>query len=275
MKYSLLIIAVIFFYSCKKETSFSNQKDISNADYSQLIALSDTSDITSENDIKYKLDNITAIFHKYNDNRGIFSVIYKQIIDKAVLSIHNEPEKYDDLEKAKAITIAFAKRYYYNLHDHLLGQKSPEYHWKQYYVICFSNQPKLRMATAGLNAHLTVDLARAVADVHGQQTYKKDFFQFGEALVKASPNIIEELQSQYGVESADFFSGFFIGDIIDPIFGEGTTTEFTFQFIRLEAFNNAQLLQGPRPDNAQQLLYNNWKAREKLLDDLVEQGFIK
>lgn len=276
MKYTLLIFcSCLFFTSCKKENGFANQATISDADYNELIALSDTSNMTSENDVKYKVENITNIFHKYNDNRGLFPLVYLQVINQALLSMHNEPEKYDDLVKTKAIVIAFSKRFLYNLQDHLLGKKSPEYHWRQYYVLCFSNQPKLRMACAGLNAHLTVDLAFAVADVHGQKAFKNDFLQFGEALVKGAPDIIEELRSQYGVESGDLFNGLFIGDIIDPIFGEGTTTHFAFQYIRDDAYNNGQLLQGPRPDQAQQLLYNNWKAREKILDDLVTSGLIK
>jgi hypothetical protein len=45
----------------------------------------------------------------------------------------------------------------------------------------------MRIASAGLNAHLTVDLARAVYDVDGDTAFKKDYLQFGEALVKASP----------------------------------------------------------------------------------------
>jgi hypothetical protein len=179
------------------------------------------------------------------------------------------------LANATAITLAFSKRYLFNLHDHLLGKISPEYHWKQYYVLCFSNNPRLRMASAGLNAHLTVDLARAIADIGGKQAYKNDFLQFGEALVEATPDIIADLENFYAVESAGLFNGFFLEDIVDPIFGEGATTQFAFQFIRQEAFLNAQLLQGPRPDDAQQHLFVLWRDSEKLLDDLVIGGLIK
>jgi Family of unknown function (DUF5995) len=275
MKYLFLIAICFLTLSCQKESGFANQKGISDADYNELITLSDTSNMVSGEDVKYKLDRITQILSGYNDNRGLFPLIYAQTTKQALLSINNEPEKYEVLANATAITLAFAKRYLFNLHDHLLGKRSPEYHWKQYYVLCFSNNPRLRMAAAGLNAHLTVDLARAIADIGGRQSYKNDFLQFGEALVEATPDIIADLEDLYAVESEELFNGFFLEDIVDPIFGEGATTQFAFQFIRQEAFSNAQLLQGPRPDNAQQHLFVLWRDREKLLDDLVESGFIE
>ena len=137
MKYFFLITICIFIFSCKKESGFANQKNISDADYAELIVLSDTSNMKSADAAKYKLDNITTIFQKYNDNRGLFPLIYAQTTKQIVLSIHNEPEKYEDLNKATAITLAFSNRYLFNLHDHLLGKRTPEYHWRQYYVLCF------------------------------------------------------------------------------------------------------------------------------------------
>lgn len=275
MKNVLLLFACCLLFACEKEAGFSNRKGISETDYHELIALSDTSNMNSADEVKDKLDRITAIFAAYNDNRGLFPLIYAQTTNQALQSIRNEPEKYVDPEKAKAITIAFAKRYLFNLHDHLLGNKIPEYHWKQYYLLCFSDQPRLRMATAGLNAHLTVDLARAVADVDGGPAYKPDFLQFGEALVNAAPFIISELKDQYGVESEDLFNGFFLADVIDPLLGEGATTQLAFQFIRQEAFQNAQYLLGPRPESGQQHLFVLWRDREKLLDELVKRGLIR
>lgn len=274
-KHLLLLLGCCLLFACEKESGYANRKGISESDYNELIALSDTSNMVSENDVKFKLDRITAIFVRYNDNRGLFPLIYAQTTNQAVLSIKNEPEKYEDLDKAKAITIAFAKRYLFNLHDHLLGNQIPEYHWKQYYALCFSDQPQLRTASAGLNAHLTVDLARAIADVNGGPAYKPDFLQFGEALVNAAPFIISELKDQYGVESEDLFNGFFLADVIDPVFGDGTTTQLAFQFIRQEAFQNAQYLLGPRPESGQQHLFVLWRDREALLDELVKGGLIQ
>lgn len=241
----------------------------------ELLQLSDTSNMTSELQVQYKLHRITQIFHHRNDNRGLFPLIYEQTTNQAILSLQNEPEKYENIQKAKDITIAFSKRYLFNLHDHLTN-KEPEYHWKQYYKLCFSDEPKMRIASAGLNAHLTVDLARADYDVKGDSAFKKDYLQFGEALVKASPYIIDELRNQYNVESAYLFQGLFIGDILDPIFGENFTTQLAFQFIRQEAFQNAQYLLKPSVYNSAQItLQQKWQLREGLLDVLVNTKLIK
>jgi hypothetical protein len=248
---------------------------ISSQEMDELLKLSDTSNMTSELEVEYKLDHITQIFQRHDDNRGLFPLIYLQTTHQALLSLQNEPEKYNDIQKAKDITIAFSKRYLFNLHDHLTG-KDPEYHWKNYYAFCFSNQPRTRIMSAGLNAHLTVDLARAVYDVNGNAAFKDDYTQFGEALVKASPYIISELKNQYHVESANLFHGLFIGDILDPIFGKDFTTQLAFNFIRQEAFQNGQMLLNSATHNSTQTsLYNNWKFREQLLDVLVKNHLIQ
>ena len=266
-----IVACVLFLTACSKE----QRNIITSQEMNELLLLSDTSNMISESEVEYKLSHITQIFQKHNDNRGLFPLIYEQTTHQALLSIQNEPQKYDDIQKAKDITIAFSKRYLFNLHDHLKG-KEPEYHWKNYYTLCFSTQPGMRIASAGLNAHLTVDLARAVYDVGGGPVFKKDYLQFGEALVKATPFIIVELRNKYSLESAPLFHGLFIGDILDPIFGKDFTTQLAFQFIREEAFQNGQyLLSTTAYSNAQKALFNNWQFREKLLDELVRQHFIQ
>jgi hypothetical protein len=267
-----ILMLSILFSACSK---VQLENVLTQAEMDELLQLSDTTDMTSELHLQFKLHRITQIFQQRKDNRGLFPLIYEQTTNQAILSLQNEPEKYEEIQKAKDITIAFAKRYLFNLHDHLIN-KEPEYHWKQYYKLCFSNKPKMRIASAGLNAHLTVDLARAVYDVNGDTSFKKDYLQFGEALVKASPFIIDELKNQYNVESAYLFNGLFIGDILDPVFGENFTTQLAFQFIRQEAFQNAQFLLKPNAYNsAQTTLYKNWQLREGLLDILVDTKLIK
>lgn len=269
---SYIFACILLLASCTKT---KQDNPISRAEMDELLRLSDTTHMTSELEVEYKLSNITRIFQQHNDNRGMFPLVYLQTTRQALLSLQNEPQKYNDILKAKAITIAFCKRYLFNLHDHLIG-KLPEYHWSNYYSLCFSGQPRLRIVSAGLNAHLTVDLARAVYDVNGNAAFKDDYLIFGEALVKATPFIVDELKKQYNVESGYLFHGLFIGDILDPLFGANYTTQLAFQFIRQEAFQNGQLLLDPaKYGNAQNLLFNNWKTREQLLDAMVKNKLIQ
>jgi hypothetical protein len=267
-----ILIALVVCVSCTKEET----KDaITNAEYDELLALSDTSTLNSEADVEHRLSRITGIFQRHRDNRGLFPLVYEQTTHQALLSLRNEPGNYQDLQKAKDITVAFCKRYLFNLHDHLLGIE-PEYHWKNYYTLCFSHQPMTRSMAAGLNAHLTVDLARAVYDVSGDSSFKNDYTEFGEALVKASPYIIAELQEQYQVDAAYLFHGLFIGDLLDAVFGKDFTTALAFQLIRQEAYDNAQKLLNPATHaTMQESLYNNWALRERLLNELVTSKLIK
>jgi hypothetical protein len=270
---AILLIAFLFLFSACSKVELENV--ITQEEINELLLLSDTGTLKQESEVLFRLNRITEIFQRRNDNRGLFPLVYAQTTKQALLSLQNEPEVYTDLQKAKDITIAFAKRYLFGLHDHLTGAE-PEYHWKNYYALCNTNLPRMRITSAGLNAHLTVDLARAVYDVNGNAAFEDDYLKFGEALVKAAPYIIEELKKQYNTESAYLLNGLFLGDILDPIFGEDFTTQLAFQFIRTEAFQNAQYLLSPAAYNdAQKALYRNWEFREELLDILVQTGLIK
>lgn len=271
--YSLFVVCSILLISSCTKVELKNV--ISKEEINELLILSDTSTLKKEDQVLYRLNRITEIFQRKNDNRGLFPLVYAQTTKQALLSLQNEPEVYTDLQKAKDITIAFAKRYLFGLHDHLSGAE-PEYHWKNYYALCNTNLPRMRITSAGLNAHLTVDLARAVYDVNGDKNFEADYLKFGEALVKATPYIIDELKKQYNTESAYLLNGLFLGDILDPIFGEDFTTQLAFQFIRTEAFQNGQYLLSPTAfEDAQKALFRNWQFREGLLDILVDTKLIK
>jgi hypothetical protein len=239
----------------------------------QLLSLSDTATLQTVPDLEFRLRRISDIFAAYQDPRGTFPSVYRATTEFAVLSVADGA--YTDEARAIRLSVAFGKRYLFNLHDYLKG-KIPEYHWKQYYDLSqrcgFS---KTRIAVAGINAHLTVDLARAVADAAAGPDFEADYITFGEILGNATPNIVLYLRENFGMETAYLFSGLFLGDILDPVFGSGFTTLLGFQFIRGEAFQYGQYLQKPPAYHAaQKKLFEIWELREGLLDELLRQGLL-
>ena len=99
-----------------------------------------------------------------------------------------------------------------------------------------------------------------------------DFEIFGLALVEATPTIIENLRDDFGIESENFFNGFFLGDWIDAVAGDDATTTFAFQTIRNKAWNNGMWLQDWRASMAEFEIYSSWRAADGLLAtwDLVQ-----
>ncbi len=68
-----------------------------------------------------------------------------------------------------------------------------------------------------------------------QETHRDDFILFGDLLAAVSDTLIDDLASLYGADVEDLFNGFFLGDWIDGAFGDGITTNLSFQAIRTKA----------------------------------------
>lgn len=238
-------------------------------DFERLLYLSDTSNTVSDSAVLYILEEITDIFVRNGDDRGLFPAVYHQTTIKAYQSVINEPEVYADLDKVRDLIVAFAKRYLYNLHNHLKGDEV-EYHWQAYYILTQSKQPKARIAATGVNAHLTVDLPLSLYDIKSYPEFKEDYTRFGGALVLATPFIIGSLQENFDTDLGYLFNGLFAGPIIDALLGEGFTTELAFNFIREEAFENgSELLINGKFNLTQQKIKNIFKLRENALGGLV------
>lgn len=266
LRFLFIVFFLVLFNSCKK---LENTLGFSSEEFNRLLYLSDTSNTVSDSAVLYILEEITDIFIRNEDNRGLFPAVYHQTTIKAYQSVINEPEVYADLDKVKELIVAFAKRYLYNLHNHLKGNEV-EYHWQQYYKLTQTKQPRVRIAATGVNAHLTVDLPRSLYDVKCYPEFKDDYTRFGGALILATPFIIESLQENFNTDLGYLFNGLFAGPIIDALLGEGFTTELAFNFIREEAFENGtDLLINGKFNLTQQKIKNIFQLRENTLGGLV------
>ena len=98
------------------------------------------------------------------------------------------------------------------------------------------------------------------------ERHADDFEQFGLDLVGVTPKIISELGYHYGVDAEPFFTGFFLGDWVDGIWGENTMTTFAFQAIRQKAWLNGLLLQDWRWGVAEGDIRGFWKMPLQIRD---------
>jgi predicted DNA repair protein MutK len=95
-----------------------------------------------------------------------------------------------------------------------------------------------------MDAHLTVDLAEALASIRAPASYREDFFRFGEALADATPELVRAL-SRHGVDASLLADGGAVGETVDRFAGEGATSQLGFQVIRTEAWTAGQGLGNP------------------------------
>ena len=84
-------------------------------------------------------------------------------------------------------------------------------------------------------------------------------------LVDATDEINENLWMDYGIESAYFFNGFFLGEWVDSVTHEGAMTTFVFQTIRTKAWNNGMWLQDWRASLAEAEIYSSWRTADGIL----------
>lgn len=272
----LLILLFVFasLFSCRKESlhRYANQKDIPLSEYNELIELCDTASLKTYEDFDNRISRIQDIFATYQDKRGAFPTIYKAITHAAVVSIANGD--YQDTEYTLKFAIEFSKRYLYYLKHHLLNEPL-EYHWDLYYRHAMNNTSVTRLVLEGINAHVTLDMTRSLAQTGVYKAYENDWLLFGDKTVASVPDFLTELQQEYNTDASGIFKVFFVGDIFDPVFGEGATINFGFNMLRMDAFHHALfMLQSAETTGIEKQLKNSFNGRETIFDLLDKMKLI-
>lgn len=245
MRYLLPLLAVLFLAACEKDTAepvYAHQDAIPLNEYEELIALADTSTLSGFAEFGARMERIQDIFAAYGDRRGAFTTLYAATT-RATLATFTEAN-YDDFEYAQRMVLDFSKRYLYALHNHLLGRQE-EFHWKPYYENARKDIHVTRLIFEGINAHITIDLARSLAHTGLQAGFEADFVRIGDNITPIVPEFLADLQNDYQTDAAELFGLYFVGDIVDAVFGEGAAVSFGFNLIRMEAFQSGLRLQVP------------------------------
>jgi hypothetical protein len=252
--------------ACSERLSFEQWKT--------LLEASDTSRMRTAKDILPALTTIRDIYAANNDLRGTFPVIYLEISKEIVRYIYS-----DQCLNPKALqpmTLNFAKMLFFNHYNHLMNRKVEE-HWEHYFNIANNcNSNKLRVGLGGVAAHIVIDLARSVHEARFRQTDFKEYMYLGEEMILAVPRLLESLEKHYGIQGSYFLSGFFFGDMLDPMMGyDGATTKLVFQTVRLESWTSGRMLMGSKNyKESLDMMFVSWRVKEKLLDEFARQGLM-
>ena len=247
--------------------------EFNNNEKQNLLDLTDTSTITDIWDVQYRMVQLSLILGEKADARGLFPVVYSVMTDEAARTVAEG--YYQDNELAGRLLIEFASRYLANYHAYLSAEKLDS-HWLQYFKLAEDcSRPSLRVAASGINSHITIDLAEAVAAIKVPKSFQGDFDLFGSVLVAKAEQINEKLFDYYKIDATDFFSGLFLGEWLDSFTSEGASTALAFTVIRSQAWLNGRLLQRPlfyfQTKGAMSISFYN---RELLLLKLQKVGLL-
>ena len=206
-------------------------------DYRQILELSDTRTVRDIEDIADRIAGLREIFVSYGDLRGAFASVYSPITNEAVKSVSRGD--YENNDWAEDLIVDFAARYFDNLRYAMLDMRTTQ-SWERYYELAqMCNVKPLRVAVHGVMVHLVVDLPHTLVAIETEEHMRQDYDDFGMELVGQTQTIVSNLRDDYGMDAAPFFRGFFLGDWIDSIAGDGATTMFAFHTIRSKAWNIA------------------------------------
>ena len=262
--YLVGLIVVITSCQTEQEALANNQWDLTIDEFEELVALCDTASLFTFEDFEQRIYRIQDIFAGHQDARGAFPTVYKAITHAAVVGLQNS--QYNDPEYSLKFALDFSKRYLHVLEDHLYNRPL-EYHWQVYYDHAQANTHITKMVLEGINAHLTIDLTRALAHTGVYPEFIDDWLLFGDNTVQSVPGFLEELQVEYDTDASDVFGVFFIGDLLDAFLGDGATINFGFNLLRKDAFDNALRLQNPAiTRQIEWKMKQNFWDREGLID---------
>jgi len=245
-----IFLLVLLFGSCKKEhPKTNNQWKLNDTDFQTALTLADTSTLTNLDEAGERLAEIQDIFSNEGDRRGAYPTILKAVTNYAISSF--ALENYKNTTLMRTFYLDFVKRYLGALHEHLLGNKL-EYHWDTYYRYAKVDHNVSRLVLEGINAHFSIDMARAVAVSKLNKSNQADWDKFGTETIDAVSSFNDELFVEYEVNAEEVFKLFFIGDLVNGLLGEGSATKFGYQMLRNEALSNGILLQLSTNGNVEQ-----------------------
>ncbi|AOW94564.1 hypothetical protein BFN03_07210 [Rhodococcus sp. WMMA185] len=195
------------------------------ASLSDLSTLPATSPLERLEDEVARHEEITEILVRQRDWRGLFSIGLDAVERAAVMPMQRDPESFGDRDWGHAISSDLLRRYLVNLHAEFTGAPVDP-HWAPYFTMsrqCEASPAEVAMA--GYNAHLTVDLAYAVAAAGTEQSDVPDYYRIVDAIALEADTIVEGTRNVYGADLGPLWSFYALGEGLDRLAGEGVASE--------------------------------------------------
>ncbi|SNY74802.1 hypothetical protein SAMN04244553_0339 [Nocardia amikacinitolerans] len=194
-----------------------------------IIELSDTSALTgtSLQRLEQAVDNhqrIAEILVEHRDRRGLLALGLDVVERSAVMPLQRDPAAFDDREWAHNISLDLLSRFLRAVHAEFTGAAA-EPQWAHYFALTKQcHLSAARVAMAGYNAHLTVDLSRSVAAVRGTIANAPDYFRIVDAIASNGFLIVDATKATYGGDLGPLWRFYFLGEGLDAALGAGVAT---------------------------------------------------
>ncbi|MGQ4615317.1 DUF5995 family protein [Nocardia sp. R7R-8] len=167
---------------------------------------------------------ITEILVRHRDPRGVFALGLDTVEQAAVLPLQRDPASFDDPEWAHRISLELLSRFLRALHAEFTGAPA-EPQWAHYFDLTRRCElSPARVAMAGYDAHLTVDLSYSVAAVGSTPANARDYFRIVDSIAQQGALIIEETKAVYGGDLGPLWRFYFVGEGLDSVLGQGAAT---------------------------------------------------
>lgn len=167
---------------------------------------------------------ITEILVRHRDSRGVFALGLDAVEQAAVLPLQRDPASFDDPEWAHRISLELLSRFLRALHAEFTGAPT-EPQWAHYFALTRRCElSPARVAMAGYDAHLTVDLSYSVAAVGSSAANARDYFRIVDSIAQQGALIVAATKSLYGGDLGPLWRFYFVGDGLDTVLGQGVAT---------------------------------------------------
>lgn len=204
---------------------------LSDAESAEIARLSDTSTL-DDTDALTKLDDavarnhrITELYERHADRRGTFASGLDTVEYSAVMPLQHDPAAFADPEYAHRLSYDLLRRYLDNVHAEFTTG-NPEPHWANYFALAADCAAAPgRVALAGYNAHLVVDLPRAVAESGSTAADAADYFKIVATIATTGDEITDRTDRIYAADIAPLWHFYFFGEGLDRVLGQGVATK--------------------------------------------------
>lgn len=204
---------------------------LSAAEAGAVAALSDTTTITATSSMDrleeevVRQQRISDILVSHGDRRGLFGIGLDAVVQRAVMPLQRDPAAFVTPEWAHAISTDLLRRYLDNVHAEFTGTPT-EPAWQRYFALSRDcTLSPARVAMIGYNAHLTVDLARAVAATGTTERNVADYYKIVDSIATDGDAIVARTKAVYGADLGPLWRFYFLGEGLDRIAGEGVASE--------------------------------------------------
>ncbi|WP_330231559.1 DUF5995 family protein [Nocardia sp. NBC_00508] len=220
---------------------------------------------------------ITEILVRHRDRRGLFALGLDAVEHAAVLPLQRDPASFADQEWAHRISLELLSRFLRNVHAEFTGAPTDP-QWTHYFDLARRCElSPARVAMAGYNAHLTVDLAYSVAAVGSTSANAPDYFRIVDAIAQQGALIVASTKAVYGADLGPLWRFYFVGEGLDLLLGRGVATGPLLRFADAGAnvviFGNGLALRDPALAPAATVEIDVlWRALDFAFDTLSRLG---